>query len=332
MAILNKNSAIVEIFANESINRSRELSEVEKSDRKDAIKIIQELASDPNPQNRYELAQIIAYTVDNVIDTRLSYLQYIAEVKNTAFDERPKFKIKTQQIQAFWQAIGSTTQRSKTGYKYSDLKIKELSSRPTAEWAEIASGRYDFAELIRDVNNEFEIKVGQEVQNTLYTAFSALASPNYATGAGMVSTSFDPLLIAMQRFGGGRATIVGDIEAVQKLAGITAVSSRTSDDIVNEYNNNGFIGVYKGAPVVVLNNNITGLTGYTTALDRGYIYIVPSATDAQKTVKVQFAGGTTSQEGQSIDDGSYEMRLDKHMGCGVLAARHALALYEDSSL
>jgi hypothetical protein len=329
MSVLTKQSPIIEIFSNAAFNANK-MTEVQKADYKDAVEHIKELASNPNPNNRYELMQIVAYTVDNVIDARLNYLQYIAEVKNTAFNERPKFKVKTQGVTAFWQAVGSTTQKSKVGYKYADLKIEELSARPVAEWAEVAAGRYDFAELLRDVTNEFEVKVAQKVQNTLYATFSGLSSPNYASGSGLVATSFDPLLSAMQRF--GRCAIVGDYEAVQKLPGLTVVAGRTSDNIIDELNRNGFIGVYKGAPVVVLDNPYTGVTGFNTALDKGYIYIVPAVEDARKTVKVQFAGGVVPMEATNIGDGSYEMRFDKHMGCGVVAARHPLAVYEDTTL
>jgi hypothetical protein len=330
MSVLTKKSPIVEIFANAAFN-SGKMTEVQKADYSDAMAHIQELASNPNPNNRYELMQIIAYTVDNVIDVRMNYLDHIAEVKNTAFNERPKFKVKTQGVQAFWQAIGSTTEKTKVGFKYADLKIKELSARPVAEWAEVAAGRYDFAELLRDVANQFEQKVAQEVQSTLYGTFSGLSSPNYASGSGVVAASFDPLLAAMQRF--GRCAIVGDYEALQKLPNLTAIQSRTSDDIINEFNRNGVIGTYKGAPVVVLENPYTDLTGFNPVLDKGYIYIVPNVSDANKTLKIQFAGSVTPMEATNIGDGSYEMRFDKHMGAGVLAGvRHPLAVYEDTTL
>lgn len=328
MANLNKKSPIVEIFSTQALKK--EVSNVQKTDYADAINLVKELASNPNPNNRYELMQIVSYVVDNVVDVRLNYLNSIAEVKNTSFDERPKFKVKTQGISAFWQAIGATPDRTKTGYKYADLKIEELSARPMAEWAEIAAGRYDFAELIRDVTNEFEGKVAQKVQDTLYGTFSGLASPNYASGSGVVASSFDPLLSAMQRF--GRCSIVGDYEALQKLPALTAISGGTSDSIIDEVNRNGVIGTYKGAPVVALENPYSGLTGFNTTLDKGYIYIVPSVSDQMKTVKVQFAGSVTPMEATRIEDGSYEMRFDKHMGAGVIDARHALAVYEDTSL
>jgi len=331
---LTKKSAIVEIFAKTAMNSKMD-SEVEKSDYKDAVKIIQELATVPNPMNRYELNQIVGYTVDNVLDVRLNYLPLVAEVKNTAFDERPKFKVKTQGITAYWQAIGSTTQRTKVGAKYSDITLEALSARPTAEWAEIAAGRYNFEQLIRDVANEFEAKIAQKIQTTLLATYVGLTSSNYNTGSGLIAGTFDPILVAMQRF--GKCAIIGDYAALQKLAaltGFTAVTStlQFSPNIIDEQNRNGFIGVYKGASVVQLDNPYSGLTGFTTVLDPGYVYIVPAVSDEFKTLKIQFAGPTLAMEGQNIDDFSYDMRYDKHMGAAIVDARHCMGCYVDSSL
>lgn len=136
----------------------------------------------------------------------------------------------------------------------------------------------------------------------------------------------------MQRYG-GRATIVGDYEALQKLPGLTSINGQVSDKIIDQVNDNGLIGTYKGAPVVKLDNPYVGFEGYNTALDKGLIYIVPSAADDLKTVKVQFAGSVVPMQEQSIKDRSYTMRFDKHMGAGVVdAGRHALAVYKDDSL
>jgi hypothetical protein len=330
MAKLNKKSPIVEVFSAATISNGKLTTEVQKSDYKDAVELVKELASNPNPMNLYELNQIVAYTVDSIIDTRLNYIDMIAEVKRTAFDERPKFKTKTEGIKAFWQAIGGTADKTKVGHKYSGLEIDELSAMPQAEWAEIASGRYDFAELMRDVTNEFESKIAEKVQSTLYSTFSGLVSPNYASGAGVVAGSFDPLVAAMARF--GRVAIVGDYEALQKLPALTAVASNVSDDIVNDFHRNGFIGTYKGAAVVQLDNPYSGFEGFDTVLNKGYIYIVPVTDAASKTLKVQFAGDIMPMATQDINDRSYTQRFDKHMGAGVVDTRHALGVYEDTAL
>lgn len=330
MSKLNKKSPIVEVFSAATVGNESKFTEAQKTDYKDAVALVKELASNPNPMNLYELNQIVAYTVDSIIDTRLNYIELIAEVKRTAFDERPKFKTKTEGIKAFWQAIGGTADKSKVGHKYSGLEIEELSAMPSSEWGEIAAGRYDFAELTRDVANEFEAKIAQKVQDTLYSTFSGLASPNYGSGTGVVAGTFDPLLSAMQRF--GRAAIVGDYEALQKLPALTSISGNTSDDIINEFHRNGLIGFYKGAPVVKLDNPYSGYSGFNTNLNKGYIYIVPALDAASKTLKVQFAGDIQPMQGQDINDRSYVQRFDKHMGAGVVDTRHPLAVYEDDSL
>lgn len=327
MSSINKRSAIIETMSKATTSKS-----VDSLDYKDSVELIKELASNPNPNNLYELNQIVAYTVDTVLDTKLQYVDMIAEVKRTDFNERPKFKTKTEGIKAYWQAIGGTADRSKVGHKYSGLEIEELSAMPVAEWAEIAAGRYDFVELIRDAANEFEIKVAQKVQNTLYSGYSGLSTPIYASGNGVIASAFDPLLAAMQRFG-GRAAIIGDYEALQKLPNLTSIQGSVSSTIIDEFNSNGLIGTYKGAQVIKLDNPYIGFQGYDTALDKGLIYIVPAAADDLKTLKVQFAGDIVPMQGQSIKDRSYAMRFDKHVGAGLVdAGRHTLAVYKDETL
>lgn len=330
MAKLSKNSPIVEVFST-AILKNGQLTEVQKADYNDALELIKELAKDPRPDNLYELQQIVAYVIDTIIDTRVDYIDTIADVKRTNFQERPKWKTKTEGIVAYWQAMAGTADRSRVGHKYSGIEVEELSAMPYAEWAEIASGRYDFAELIRDVSNEFEAKIAQKVQDTLYAAFSQMSAPNYGAGSGVVSNTFDPLLTSMQRF--GRAAIIGDIEALQQLPALTTIQSRTSDNIIDEFNRNGVIGYYKGSPVVQLNNQYAGWEGYETVLNKGFIYIVPVADAASKTLKVQFAGEVQPMSVNDINNRSYQMRYDLHMGAGVVdAGRHPLAVYEDTAL
>jgi hypothetical protein len=102
--------------------------------------------------------------------------------------------------------------------------------------------------------------------------------------------------------------------------------------VIDEVNRSGLIGTYKGAPVVVLDNPYDGLTGFNTVLDAGLIYIVPAVDAANKSLKVQFAGDIQPMSNTNIGDRSFEMRFDKHMGAGIVPVRHALAVYEDTSL
>lgn len=324
-----KTDKIIEVFS--TIYKKPELSEVQKQELSDVNKVISELASNPNPQNRYEISQIVAYTVDTLVKDQLNYLPRIADVRYTDYQERPKFKIKKDGIKVFWQAIGATPERSKVAFDYVDLKLQAITSKPYIEWADLASGRYDFSELVSDVLVETERSIAKKVQSTLYSAFSGLSSPNFASGSGFVKASFDPLLFAMRRF--GQVSIVGDLQALAGLIqGTGFVGTQGSQKLLDEQNANGYIGRYLGSDVVVLNNPIEKRTGFNTVLKRGYIYIVPSVSPELKPVKIQFAGDTMTQEGQNLDDGTYEMRFDKLAGVGVVGDRFSLSCYEDTSL
>lgn len=332
---VSKNSRVVQVFSQAYLNPKQQFTETFKEDYKKSLDFIKELAQDiKNPQNQYELSQIMTYIIDSLIKFRTNYLDVVGDVARTGYQERPQFKYRTQEVEAYWQAITSTADASRIGFAYEPLKAEALSSIPIAEWIEIADGRYDFGMMIEDVMNQFDIKIAQKVQGTLYAAMQGLPSPNYGSGNGVVANVFDELLNAMVRFGGGCA-IVGDFEALQKLPNLTTISGGTSDSIIDEVNRNGVIGTYKGAAVVRLVNSYVGLNGFDTALNRGYIYIVPNVRPDMKTLKLWFRGGIDSMSEQSFEDKSYRMRFDQLFGAGVVGVnkiRQPIAIYEDTSL
>lgn len=335
MTVTNK-SRIVQVFSQAFLNPKKEQTETFKEDYKKSLEHIRELAQDyKNPQNQYELSQIMTYVIDSLIKFRTNYLDYIGDVQRTGYKERPQFKYRTQEVEAFWQAVATTADASRVGFAYEGLKTEALTAMPVAEWIEIADGRYDFGLLVEDVLNQFDIKIAQKVQGTLYSAMNGIGTTNYASGNGINQQVFDELLSAMMRFGGGCA-IVGDFEALQKLPNLTGISGQVSDNIIDEFNRNGVIGTYKGAQVVKLVNPYVGLNGFDTALNRGYIYIVPNVRPDMKTLKLWFRGGISSVPmQQDIDDLSYKMRFDQLFGAGVVGVdkiRQPIAIYEDTTL
>jgi|HigsolmetaGSP11D_1036233.scaffolds.fasta_scaffold02396_3 hypothetical protein len=330
---VTKNSRIVKVLSEVFTDKKKLELDTFKEDYKESLALIKELASNPNPMNLYELNEIVAYVVDNMVRFYTNYLDIVGDVQRTDLRERPIFKYRTQQVEAYWQTPNGTPDASRIGFSYGTLKYESLSAMPVAEWIEIADGRYDFQQLIEDVFNQFDIKIAQKVQDTLNAALNGLAEPTYGAGNGIVQATFDKLLNAMQRLGG--CAIVGDYEALQKLPGLTAVAGKVSDGIIDEYNRSGIIGVYKGATVVKLVNPYVGLNGFETALNKGYIYIVPNVRPELKTLKIWFPGGVMSMQQQNINDRSYQMRFDQLMGAGVVGVnqiRQPIAIYEDTTL
>lgn len=124
----------------------------------------------------------------------------------------------------------------------------------------------------------------------------------------------------------GPVTILGDQAAVQQLASLTGMAFSTtqtqrSNEMLNEYNNNGFIGRYKGADVVTLNN--TYFEGTTTpVLATDWLYIIPGGLSSDmRNLKVVNEGNVNAFESQNIDDLTYEIRLDQWFGCGFISGK-----------
>lgn len=322
---INKESRIVEVFSADLLGKQGDVKEF-----KDANEYIKELASNPTPNNTYEISQILSYVVDAGLQERMNYLDEIADVKRTDIGTKVEFEIEVEELKAMFQAKSSSTLRSKISNKYVILDNEEVSIRPVVDFYELKSGKVDFNRIARQAVSKLEVAIIKRVQDSVFAAISALSSPNYATGAGITSAVFDPLLFAMQR-AGGSASIIGDMEALAKFTAL--VGSSVPSDYLIEHNRNGRIGVYKGAPLVKLANPFQANSLTNTELDKGYIYVVPTGDASLRPIKVHLEGEVQAIGAPvNIDSKKVEMRFDQYVGVGVVGVRKLIALYNDSAL
>jgi hypothetical protein len=325
-----KTDKAVEVFSALHMNKVKE-SEIEVSEARAAIK---ELASNANPMNRYEIAQLLAFVVNDIINQKTQYIDIFADTKRVGIGEKAMFKTKKAGINAFLQAKNGTTQRSRILNAYTDVDTIEVSARPYVNLYELAAGKVNFDECINDAADEMEKKIVQEIESTLYAAFSGYSSPNYASGSGIVAGTLDPMIVAMHRL--GVVSLVGDINLISKLSektGFTSASStyQFNDDIIKEHNLNGYIGNYKSAKVVKLNNPFARGSLSTTVLKQDLLYIVPAG--AESPLKVVMEGDVESMDATNINDNTMEVCLRKYFGSAVIYGDNPyLGVYEDTSL
>ncbi len=325
---INKDSRIVEVFSADVLNQK-----TDKNELKDANIYIQELAAHASPENRYEIAQIMSFIIEDAITERLNYIDTIADVKNTGLDERAQFKIEIDGLKAMFQAKSATTVRSKVSNKFVTLDTEEVSIRPTVDFLELETGKVDLTRLSKQAASKMEIAIMRRVQDSIYEAFKAMGNGvNYNTGSGITKQAFDPILAAMRR-AGGNATILGDFEALAGFTELTGFNSQVPEQYAVQHNENGLIGKYNGSSLLQVDNPFQPQSMINTELRKDLIYVVPSADKELRPVKVQFAGGTMSLDAPvNIDSKQVEFRFDKHVGVGVVGARKLLGVYEDSSL
>ncbi len=293
------------------------------------------MAADPTPHNKYQIAQLVGYTVNEMTKPQTDWLNQVADVKRVGYGEKAAFRTKLEGITAFIQAKGGTPARSKIAHKQVTLDTIAVSARPVINMYELKTGRVQMADLIRDASYEMHTKQIQYIQQVLNAAASSWASPFYGTGAGISKTVLNPMIQHWMRT--GAVTLLGDIAIVSKLADETGFTAATgtqqySPSIIDEVIKTGVIGVYYGAKVVNLVNPYLE-DNVTPVIDTKRLYILPSAASVDmRPLKVLYEGDVQSTESTNIDDLAYEIRLDQFFGAGIVTGKTpAMSVYEDSA-
>lgn len=331
-----KETNLVKVLAAQARNES-----VDSALANEANEFIQTLAQDLTPNNKHTIAEVVAYGVNEIIQPKLNWLDLIADVKRVPEGTKAQFSVELEGIRAFIQAKGSTTPRSKIAHKTFTLDTINVSARPAINIVELRTGQTNMAALIQQAAYQMELKENQEIQRVLNAAMGTApwTSPYYAAGSGIVKATFDPMLKHFSRLSGGaNPAIVGDIDMIDKLVDLTGFNQNTTtkqfaESIMDEVNNTGYIGKYRGCVVGKLINPMIDGTD-DLVLDTKKLFILPvGISNEMRPLKVIFEGDVVSMEDTNINDRQFEVVLDQAFGVGfAVGVRPYMGVYEDTSL
>ena len=272
----------------------------------EAQQIISELTTDLTPGNCHLIAQTVAYTVEELQQKALDFLSNVADIKNIAYGEKAAFKVRHGGIKAVIQAKGATAPRSYVTDSQILVETKEIAARPAINIIDLRAGRVQMSDLIREANEAITDKKLKMVQQVLHASIATYGSPFYAKSVGSLNqAALDAQLQHFRRF--GPVTILGDIAIVSQLASFTGMavnstSMQYSGSLIDERNNNGFIGNYNGCAVVGMTNAYED-DGITPVLNPDWLYILPGGqTQEARNLKIVNEGGINSMSSQNIDD------------------------------
>ena len=316
---VNKDSKLIKVLAAQARHQ-----DVAQDMADEAEQIIAELAQDMSPENRHQIAQIIGYTINEMQQGSLDFLNVVADQKNIGYGDKAAFNVKTGGIKAYFQAKGSTTPRSFVSGKQILVDTEEVSARPAINIMDLRTGRVKMADLIREANREITNKKIKKVEQVLHAAIANFATPFYGTGTGVDKAVLDKIIAYFRRL--GPVSIIGDIEAVGKMSDLSGMAmgnslTQRSDNMLDEMNENGFIGKYNGCNVIALANAYEDGTD-TPVLNPNWLYIVPGNLSADgRNLKLVHEGGLNSFEAQDINDLVFEVRLDQWFGAAFVTGK-----------
>lgn len=311
---IKKNSKLITVLA-EQVKGKTQSYENER----EAAEIIAELTKEMTPENRHQIAQVMAFTVERLQEKELDFLGQIADVKNVGYGDKVFFDVQTKGIKAYYQARGATTARSYIAERRFTMETQEISARPAIRLADLRQGRINFADLLKQANHEMTMAKLTAIESAMQAGVSEFGAPWYT--AGLTKTGLDAAIAHLKRL--GPVTLLGDAAAVQQIAPFAgyfdmAGAQHVSDGMVDEFNNTGMIGRYMGCPVLTMENGFKGDQASTILKDNWIYIITGGASAAQRPLKVLNEGGVNAFESQNIDDLTYEVRLDQSFGAAFV--------------
>lgn len=324
---IEKDQKIIKVMAAQARGERVDSNVIEES-----AAIVNELAQDMSPQHQHEIGQLIAFTINELQQNSLNFMETFADVRTVALGDRPMYRVKTSGIKAFIQATGATTARSYVTDRQFTINTIEIASRPAINIWDLRMNRINMPDLIRDANKEFTMLKLKHVEQVLHAGVRNFGAPYYGTGTGIVKQTLDAQLTYFKRL--GNVTLLGDSAAIEGLFALTGapVSANLvqySGGMLDEKNNNGYLGRYNGAAVVSMPNAYA--EGQTTPiLNTSWIYILSAGvSNDQKNLKVLNEGPTYSMTQQTIDDHTFETELTQRFGAAiVIGERPTMGAYE----
>lgn len=318
---IQKNDPIVAMLSAAAIGKTKDRDAMQK-----VTEFAADLMSDASPEKRYMMAELVRFAVESGLDERLGYLDSIADFKNLGDNDEALFEMDYDNAYAVIQADNATTPVWMPGSKSVTLNTVEAATRFRVSMYDLRSGKVDMAKLTGKAIARLEAAMASKILTILNASYNgtAIATPFYGTGSGVVATTLDPMIRYYRRF--GPVSLVGDIAIMDKLA---AAQSWVSDDMYNEYYQTGQLGRYKGAPAIQLVNDYAA-DGTTTIMPTNKLFIIPNG--AVSPLKVVKKGALLSMDAQDAGAGFYEISLRQRFGAAVVYSTvPMLGVYNDAA-
>lgn len=200
------------------------------------------------------------------------------------------------------------------------------------ELGDFLCGRVDMAELMEIILEGLSDSIYKEVQGALVASFNEAERTNNGTKAtmsGFDSQAFDAVLNTVAAYGDS-VTIYCTRAFASEIfnqPGWTATPTSSLKDL-DDVREMGYVGRYKGANIVLLEQSFEDETNSVKTVSDAYAFIMPAG--KEKPVKIGIEGGTLIDEFR-LQDGSVEVQA-QHMFDVAVVANNYWGIVENSDL
>ncbi len=281
--------------------------------------------------NKNLIMALIEEVIDEVLPQKLQdRVGEFAEVKEYARDAEVVFNLRGRGKRRAYLTI----KKGQRGGMYQAARLDELQmALPT--WTEtvgvfvtleeILLGKYTLTDLMNNILDGFVERMYVQVIEALQAA--TVPAANIGSGQGIDNGQLDSVIRVVAAY--GAPLIMGFHNVVAKINNsgfISGAYPNVPGTDLDELKDNGYIGKYKGTPIIKLPNYIVDeTTNAEWLLDESKLFVLPAG---EKPVKVALKGDLHIQEVEH-PTGSVEWNAHKMLGVGLLLANN-IGIYTDT--
>lgn len=285
------------------------------------------LAKDYNTyrRNKYDIFEIIQEAMDDAVPKKvIETMGRFAEIRQFANGVKPSFKVRKGRARArrfVTRAAASGVYRAfRLDSDTVDVDTYALGTAAYIDFERFLSGEEDMGEMAQIITESILDAVYEDIQKALRATINEASRPaaNKMTDSSFDADKFAKLCATVRAYGDG-AVIFATPEFIAEMGPLAISADITPNVSVNDIEDirtKGYIGIFRGCPIVQLPQSYTDETNTHTVVDPQIAYVFP--TGGEKIVKVAFEGNTIVKDWENRDN-SMEIQAYKKVGVAILS-------------
>jgi hypothetical protein len=193
------------------------------------------------------------------------------------------------------------------------VKTKTYAVGIYEELHRLLAGKVDWVSLIDRVSASYNNKIKTEVYNAIYNSYPQL-NPVFQESGGFTPEQLNSLIAHVEASTGSSAMVLGTKSALAKIT-----TAEVSDSMIEERNRLGYIGMYRGTPMVEIRQAHRPNT-FDWVIDDNFLIVAPQLEN--RFVKLVLEGDSIIEETQENTrlDMQREYKFIKKAGFAVISS------------
>ena len=293
-------------------------------------------------RNKYDIFDIIIQVADDVVPKKvIDRVGIFAEVQQVPQGQKALFKRKLGKNRArqFLTQVGlsGVYETFRLDSATFEVGAHAVGGAATVDFERVLDGAENMADVMEIVTEGLTDAAFYEIQKTLKAGTDARgnASPNKVSTNGFQANQMVNLINIAKTYGGSAAifappefvTAMGPDAIVPAIA--NAAQAIYHPDDIDKIHFEGRIKIFRGTPIVEMDQSFIDETNSTTWLDPQYAFVLP--TGGEKVVKLVFEGQTQIRDFTNNGDNSMEFHAYKKLGSAILT-NYNWGIYQNTGI